>query len=406
MAISAQHFLSDENQIGLRTICMDADPTIVAVLPKRQIAQVGCSISVFSKNLGLCNGHKGSKPFYVYPKSNTYAPVNRSQLNILIVPFPYNISESDFVPNIDREGNLHNSFEIHQSWISTDKQKDDIVKSIIDQIDLSENKNIKIDGIIFPEYSINSNLHHTILKEIIKYNKNIEFLISGSSDDLNGNKGNFVINSYIEGLNRHYTISYGKHHRWCLDRDQIFDYNLQDRLNPESSWWEKLKICPRRVIFNKVTDGILGCSIICEDLARIEPSHDCIRSIGPDIIFALLMDGPQISNRWSARCAKAFTEDPGSRVLTITSKGLLNRVNDKEIYPRNESIGLFSSRRSHREIICPFNGVGVILSLSISNDKGSTICGRISETQKRLEYAGEFAIVRDEYGQLALIEKS
>ena len=66
-------------------------------------------------------------------------------------------------------------------------------------------------------------------------------------------------------------------------------------------------------------------ALICEDLARSEPCHSAVRSVGPNLVFVLLMDGPQIASRWSARYATSLADDPGSAVLTLTSRGPSSR---------------------------------------------------------------------------------
>jgi hypothetical protein len=62
--------------------------------------------------------------------------------------------------------------------------------------------------------------------------------------------------------------------------------------------------------------------LICEDLARPDPVGDVIRSLGPNMVIALLADGPQLRTRWPARYASVLAEDPGSSVLSCTSLGM------------------------------------------------------------------------------------
>ena len=69
-------------------------------------------------------------------------------------------------------------------------------------------------------------------------------------------------------------------------------------------------------------------ALICEDLARIDPVQTVIRSIGPNLVIALLMDGPQFEKRWSGRYATVLADDPGSSVLSLTSLALVRRSSD------------------------------------------------------------------------------
>jgi hypothetical protein len=119
-----------------------------------------------------------------------------------------------------------------------------------------------------------------------------------------------------------------KHHRWMLERTQIIAYGIWKNLDPDPGkrWWENLEVANRGI---EVTT-FRGCStivaIVCEDLARLEPSQELIRAIGPNLVVALLLDGPQSQARWSARYATVLADDPGSSVLSLTSMGLMSRM--------------------------------------------------------------------------------
>ena len=58
---------------------------------------------------------------------------------------------------------------------------------------------------------------------------------------------------------------------------------------------------------------------------------EVIRAVGPNLVIALLMDGPQLRHRWSSRYASVLAEDPGSSVLTLTSLGMVKRSNPAAI---------------------------------------------------------------------------
>jgi hypothetical protein len=94
------------------------------------------------------------------------------------------------------------------------------------------------------------------------------------------------------------------------------------------------------------------------------------------------MDGVQIPTRWSARYAEGLVEDPGSAVLTFTSRGLIQRSRDREIgkrearddkvrargqhYPRQEnwSIALWKDTENRPiELHCPPGDHAILLRL-------------------------------------------
>jgi hypothetical protein len=80
---------------------------------------------------------------------------------------------------------------------------------------------------------------------------------------------------------------------------------------------------PRRAIeFIEVAELTL-VSLVCEDLAQNDEIAGLMRSVGPTLVIAALLDGPQLTSRWAARYASVLADDPGSAVLTLTSFGMV-----------------------------------------------------------------------------------
>jgi hypothetical protein len=97
--------------------------------------------------------------------------------------------------------------------------------------------------------------------------------------------------------------------------------------------WERIDIGRRGINFVTLQRWLTICVLICEDLARQDPVTEVIRAVGPNLVFALLMDGPQLRHRWSSRYASVLAEDPGSSVLTFTSAGMAKRSKPRESEP-------------------------------------------------------------------------
>src|SRR6185436_17599598 len=107
-----------------------------------------------------------------------------------------------------------------------------------------------------------------------------------------------------------------------LDAGQIATYQLGGFLSGSRSWWESIPIPRRRLSFLTSNAWLTLAPLICEDLARLDPVSDLIRGVGPTLLVALLLDGPQLQNRWPARYAGVLAEDPGTSVLTVTALGM------------------------------------------------------------------------------------
>jgi hypothetical protein len=116
-----------------------------------------------------------------------------------------------------------------------------------------------------------------------------------------------------------------KHHRWSLDESQVEQYHLGAALHPHIRWWEAMDVPPMAIQFVEVAELVLT-SLVCEDLAHNDDIAQLIRSVGPTVVFNVLLDGPQLSSRWTARYASVLADDPGSAVLTLTSYGMVERL--------------------------------------------------------------------------------
>jgi hypothetical protein len=115
-----------------------------------------------------------------------------------------------------------------------------------------------------------------------------------------------------------------KHHPWSLDGTQVDQYHLGGALHPHIRWWEAMDV-PRKAIQIVEVAELVLVSLVCEDLAQHDDIAQLIRSLGPTAVLALLLDGPQLASRWSARYASVLADDPGSSVLTLSSFGMVKR---------------------------------------------------------------------------------
>jgi hypothetical protein len=181
---------------------------------------------------------------------------------------------------------------------------------------------------------------------------------------------------FLEGTD--ISIDQDKHHRWRLDRRQIVQYGLGGKLHPNSSWWENIALPRRRIWFIGLRRWLTICVLICEDLARQEPVTDILRAVGPNLVFALLMDGPQLAARWPGRYATVLADDPGSSVLTVTSLGMaqLSRAEDGRQGSRIIALWKDDKYGANVPIELPPGADGVVLSIVEEHKDEWTADGR------------------------------
>jgi hypothetical protein len=139
------------------------------------------------------------------------------------------------------------------------------------------------------------------------------------------------------------------------------------------------------VHFVTLASWLTLCVLICEDLARQDPVAEVIRAVGPNLVFALLMDGPQIRQRWPARYASVLAEDPGCSVLTMTSLGMSRRSRRRDSDTANQpdrstTIALWRDAVfGEREIVLEPGQNACVLSLVCRTLPERTIDGRIDD---------------------------
>jgi hypothetical protein len=365
----ASRLLYQSGRLHMSTLTERIDPSIFRVLPKMQTPQSGISIRSLSHHLALCtSGEVNPKWVYHPPSSTQKIPAG---LNLLLIPWPLQISPLDFRAASGQRG-LRNMpenmgfFSFAQNawreWPSA------LFKAIVSEAMAEVGR---IDGVIFPELALKSEIEFDQAFRDLASIVPEAFLISGVGGksahepyDLNqvGYRARVAATDTLQLKH-----TQGKHHRWRLDEPQIRQYGLTHRLDPYMYWWENTDVCERRVHFFAISPWLTISALICEDLARQDPVADVLRAVGPNLIVALLMDGPQLQRRWSARYATVFADDPGSSVLCLTSVGMINLSNQ---YFREEGdikpvIGLWKDARGPaRQIELSKDCDAVVLSLN------------------------------------------
>jgi hypothetical protein len=255
----------------------------------------------------------------------------------------------------------------------------------------------RIDGIIFPEMALQLDEYNALCKSLLP---EVSFVICGINKPATKRRlasnyaklaARFFENSYVE-LDQH------KHHRWILEQTQICQYGFGSTLDPNRKWWENIELPERTLSFLSLDSWLTISVLICEDLARPDPIGNIVRAVGPNLLVALLQDGPQLTNRWSARCATVLADDPGCSVLTLTSAGMsdISRPPQEAFKgtPSPRVIALWKDKDAGtREITLPSGADAMVLCLANTYETEWTADGRHdNKTAGVLKLAGIHAI--------------
>ncbi|RPI24230.1 MAG: hypothetical protein EHM57_02970 [Actinobacteria bacterium] len=217
----------------------------------------------------------------------------------------------------------------------------------------------RIDGVILPESAVEAD-EIPALEDIVAA-FGVTILLAGvreraTGDGLGRNYVHIGVRTG-DGWERH---QQAKHHRWCLDEAQIRNYHLARVLDPGKQWWEAIELPRRKLPIIDTGGGATTAPLVCEDLARMDEVTDLLRRIGPSVVIALLLDGPQLASRWPCRYASVLAEEPGSAVLTLTSFGMVARSRPPGT-TRSRAVALWHDPTSGRHELELDRGAGGIL---------------------------------------------
>lgn len=374
------------------SMCVRIPTDQAIVLPKSITSSVGCTIRSLSHHLALLPPVSVLEPEWILSSTNQ-APSTRSEcIRLLLVPFPFEVHADSFKLSSAQQmlgsGKLPAYFSLEQRWLDVDgkpltgkRLAEGLVQPLIDAAKAETGH--APNGIVFPECALSSALAGDLVEALA--GSGVEFLITGVLDTTpDGKHFNRALTFAFQQDGTVAMAEQNKHHRWRLDRAQTERYALDFDDNADNSqWWEDIDVSSRRLPFFGLRRDMSLVTLICEDLARTDPAMPAIRAVGPNLVIALLMDGPQLAVRWPGRYATVLAEDPGSAVLSFTCAAMVDRSNWLEAKPAR-SIGLWRDARGRtQEIGLPEGAYGVVLSLQSNPKHQTTLDGRSDGTSSR-----------------------
>jgi hypothetical protein len=323
----------------LRSFGWEVSPDVVCVLGKQHTPQVGATFRSLSHHLSLylpsdieARWHGPYRPWQESSDSS-------NMVNLLLLPWPNEIETADFseVPTrahrTDPDDEMPGYFSFRPTSTLTPQGFGRALRRAL--ANAREHTN-QIDAVVFPEVAL-THEQYDVAERIAVEQRIISIcgvrsIARGRRRDLNlsviqpagamreGGSTGRAKRRLVDDMR----LVQAKHHRWCLNRDQLVCYQLGGQLSITRNWWENIEL-PERLLYFFSLNRLTWSVLICEDLARQDPAADLIRAVGPNLLIALLMDGPQLKDRWAARYASVLAEDPGSSVLTLTSLGMARR---------------------------------------------------------------------------------
>jgi hypothetical protein len=410
---------------------------ILGVLPKVRTPSIGCTLRSLSHHLSLTPGRGVARgrwtPNFIR-RVDAERVMPDGQMNILLAPFPYSIEARAFCgsraekiePDLPaaRQKPRFGYFDVHQhwleppgNWVEGREWRDELTVFVRALISAARRHAPVIHAIVFPELALNNDAFARIRDYLERDEPDIELFIAGVSEKVSDRRpagptegadepvipvrhGNFVAVASFNrsgGAERRRQSIREKHHRWKLEANQLRDYGLLGVLSPELQWWENIALQSRRVDFTVIRQRSVLAAMICEDLARVDPCQQIIRSVAPNLVVALLMDAPQRSARWPSRYATVLAEDPGCAVLTVTSRALMTRQHRLGLFPTNGEdriVAMWRDDKSDKpiELNCPYDAQGVLLTVVEEDAEDIALDGRTDDSAMAFRYAGHIPV--------------
>jgi hypothetical protein len=363
----AWHLL--ESQGSLATI----DPTRVRVTPKAQFASRGITIRSLSRYLAL--SHESIDVRWRRIQTGRGGGFDGSEYNIVLVPWPLHVRADDFRPV---EGPLENMDRAAFGFFEFSPTAALDLDLLREVLRAARRKVRRVDAVVLPEASVEPGdipAIETILVEL-----GVAFLIAGVRETAGAHGlGRNYAHLAMLGASGGQRYQQSKHHRWCLDESQIHQFHLTRALDPSKLWWEAIELPARDLQIIDVGNGGLMAPLVCEDLARMDEVADLLRRIGPGLVVALLLDGPQLPQRWPCRYATVFADEPGSAVLTLTSFGMAARSTPPGM-PPSRSVAMWSDPTSGLHQLELARGAnGLLVTASVHSGTQWTADGRCHE---------------------------
>ncbi|MYM96403.1 hypothetical protein [Duganella vulcania] len=321
------------------SLCGIVSPNHVIVLPKSITTTKGCTIRSLSHHLALLPCQTMLEPSWQLV-SRFEETRTTEQMNLLLVPFPFELPAGSFKLTSPRQSlsngtTLAAYFGLQQDWLKLSDGEmisgADLARQlVIPLINAATRKSgATPTGVVLPECALSQGVAEQLVTALAK--TGIEFLITGvlEQDPASGRWLNSAKTYSFVGPNVVVSMRQSKHHRWRIDKAQATSYGLDfDPDKTNSQWWEDIDVSRRQLPFYAVRRDMSMVTLICEDLARMDPAMNAIRAVGPNLVIALLMDGPQLATRWPGRYASVLGDEPGCAVLTVTCAATVDLSNN------------------------------------------------------------------------------
>ena len=387
------------------SLCRTIQPSKMRVLPKLRTPQQGLTLRSLTFHLGFYRGSVNAiwhrAPLTVQDASAISPQKDYRSVNLLVVPWPCEITPRQFEScHADKLPRTVDHFQYNPPSRAEARYNGKLtwLDVLIKLYQTARSEVGAIHGVVMPEGALTTD-EFELLADYL--NANRCGLVAGTvkSDDNGVRPKNQVSFSFpFAGDKYRVKMEQSKHHGWCLDASQLKTYGIGSRFprnsyENESRWWEGIELSPRALYFFPVEKWLTFATLVCEDLARQDPVAELVRAVAPNLVVALLLDGPQLKERWSSRYATVLADDPGSSVLAVTALGMAKLSRPNNVSENDRVVAIWKEAGENaKQISLPHDKHAVVLCLKAKEITEMTTDGRDFEGTILLQLNGTHPI--------------
>ena len=346
-------------------------PEVLRILPRCRASVGGISVRSLSRHVCVTGPGVDVEWHRILGRPHSGGDIGGATANVVLLPWPLRVRARDFRPVPYGPGHMDRGRYGFFEYDPDDRLDVGLVEGVLVA---AEDEAGPVDLVVLPEAALTTADIEPLQALLAEHG--VWCLIAGARKPAREGLGANWVHMGVRQGTTWRSLTQHKHHRWSLDAAQVRQYHLGAALSPTMRWWEAISVPRRSLQLVDVGSGVTMAALVCEDLAQPEPVAEVVRCIAPALVITLLLDGPQLASRWTARYASVLADDPGCAVCTLSSYGMVRRCQPPGHAPSSVVALWKDPARGITEIPLEDGAQGILLSCHVSFNSGDTADAR------------------------------
>lgn len=252
---SGRYWLAARLQLSERGTVARLPVDRIRVLPKLRTPSGGMTLRSLSRYLALL--HADMETTWQVVPQRTAMTRRDARFRVLVLPWPATVEPRDFRALDDGSLPLRNVDTHKYGFFEFSPSAELDVEKVLKLVTLATEKVGGVDAIVLPEAAVDERTADELERRL--WGTGVQYIISGVR--VRAQPPEFGRNYVRLSIAAHesetwLTYRQDKHHRWCLDGEQVHQYHLGATLHPTVRWWEAIELPPRRRVFIRASEWL------------------------------------------------------------------------------------------------------------------------------------------------------